>query len=128
MLHTVGLGWLVGLNTVVNLRLLGVGKRVPFGSFEKLFPMMWWGFWLNLATGIILFCLDADHKGHQWIFYAKLGSVVLAMYVLTVERNYIRSDDFQESDTAAKARRYAWASLSLWWIATATGRLMAYVG
>jgi hypothetical protein len=29
MLHTVGLGWLVGLNTVVNLRLLGVGKRVP---------------------------------------------------------------------------------------------------
>jgi hypothetical protein len=27
MLHTVGLGWLVGLNTVVNLRLLGVGKR-----------------------------------------------------------------------------------------------------
>jgi hypothetical protein len=24
MLHTVGLGWLVGLNTVVNLRLLGV--------------------------------------------------------------------------------------------------------
>jgi hypothetical protein len=89
MLHTVGLGWLVGLNTVVNLRLLGVGKRVPFGSFEKLFPMMWWGFWLNLATGIILFCLDADHKAHQWIFYAKLGSVVLAMFLLTAERNYI---------------------------------------
>ena len=65
MLHTVGLGWLVGLNTVVNLRLLGVGRRVPFGSFEKLFPMMWWGFWLNLATGIILFCIDADHKGHR---------------------------------------------------------------
>jgi hypothetical protein len=33
---------------------------VPLGSFEKWFPMMWWGFWLNLTTGIILFCLDAD--------------------------------------------------------------------
>jgi hypothetical protein len=129
MLHTVGLGWLVGLNTVVNLRLLGVGRRVPFGSFEKLFPMMWWGFWLNLATGIILFCLDADHKAHQWIFYAKLGSVVLAMFLLTAERNYMRSDEFPKTDpTPARARRYAWASLSLWWIATATGRLMAYVG
>ena len=42
MLHTVGLGWLVGLNTVVNLRLLGVGKCVPFATFERLFPMMWW--------------------------------------------------------------------------------------
>ena len=83
---------------------------------------------MNLATGIILFCLDADHKGHQWIFYAKLGSVVLAMYVLTAERNYIRSDDFRKGDTAAKARRDTWAPLSLWGIATATGRLMAYVG
>jgi hypothetical protein len=128
MLHTVGLGWLVGLNTVVNLRLLGMGKRVPFGTFEKLFPMMWWGFWLNLATGIILLCLDADHKGHQWIFYVKLASVVLAMFLLTAERNFIRSE-FPNTDPAPlKARRYAWASLSLWWIATATGRLMAYVG
>jgi hypothetical protein len=39
MLHTVGLGWLVGLNTVVNLRLLGVGKRVPFATFEKFFVL-----------------------------------------------------------------------------------------
>lgn len=130
MLHTVGLGWLVGLNTVVNLRLLGIGKGVPFGTFEKLFPMMWWGFWLNLATGIVLFCLDADHKGHQWIFYAKLGSIVLAMFLLTAERNYMfRSGEFPKTDPVpSKARRFAWASLALWWIATATGRLMAYVG
>jgi hypothetical protein len=40
MLHTVGLGWLVGLNTVVNLRLLGEGRRVPFGVFESLFCQM----------------------------------------------------------------------------------------
>src|SRR5262245_36566491 len=85
MLDTVGLGWLVGLNTVVNLRLLGVGKRVPFAIFERLFPMMWWGFWLNLVTGIVLFCLDASHKGHQWIFAMKLGSVAAAMFILQGE-------------------------------------------
>ena len=130
MLHTVGLGWLVGLNTVVNLRLLGVGKRVPFATFEKLFPMMWWGFWLNLFTGIILFCLDAQHKGHQWIFYAKLASVIVAMCLLQAERHCMfRNGAFPTVDPApAKARRYAWASIGLWWIATATGRLMAYVG
>ena len=122
MLHTVGLGWLVGLNTVVNLRLLGVGKRVPFATFEKLFPMMWWGFWLNLTTGIILFCLDAQHKGHQWIFYLKLASIFVEMFLLQAERNCMfRNGAFPTVDPApAQARRYAWASIGLWWIA---GRL-----
>jgi hypothetical protein len=51
------------------------------------------------------------------------------MFLLTAERNYIHSDEFPKTDpTPVKARRYAWASLSLWWIATLTGRLMAYVG
>ena len=130
MLHTVGLGWLVGLNTVVNLRLLGVGKRVPFATFEKLFPMMWWGFWLNLATGVVLFCLDANHKGHQWVFGVKIGSIILAMFLLQGERSYMfRSGEFPKVDPVpSKGKRYAWASLAMWWVATATGRLMAYVG
>jgi hypothetical protein len=130
MLHTVGLGWLVGLNTVVNLRLLGVGKRVPLETFESLFPMMWWGFWLNLWTGVILFCLDAGHKAHQWVFWAKIVAIALALVTLQGERNYLfRSGEFPGGDlVSAKGKRYAWASLTLWWIATATGRLTAYIG
>jgi hypothetical protein len=84
----------------------------------------------NLATGIILFCLDADHKAHQWIFGVKIGSIVLAMYLLQSERYYMfRSGECPSVDPVpSKGKRYAWASLGLWWIATATGRLMAYVG
>jgi hypothetical protein len=76
---------------------------------------MWWGFWLNLATGIILFCLDANHKGHQWIFYVKLGSVALAMVLLQAERNYMfRSGEFPSVDPVPPTgRRDAWASLSI---------------
>lgn len=121
MLHTVGLGWLVGLSTVVNLRLLGVGRQVPFAMFEKLFPMMWWGFWLNLSTGLILFALDAPHRGHQWIFGAKLAAVVVAMVLLTREQRFTEP-------LPGRARGYAWAMLALWAAATATGRLTAYVG
>jgi len=120
-LHTVGLGWLVGLSTVVNLRVLGVARQVPFASFEKLFPMMWWGFWLNLSTGIVLFCLDATHRSHQWIFWAKLACVALAMVLLARERHFT-------DPLPARARRYAYALLGLWAAATATGRLTAYVG
>lgn len=130
MLHTVGLGWLVGLSTVVNLRLLGVGARVSIATFERLFPMMWWGFWLNLATGVILFCLDATHKGHQWIFWLKIASIIAAMILLQRERDYLfRSGQFPaDGSIPSKGRRYAWAMFALWWVATAAGRLTAYIG
>jgi len=131
MLHTVGLGWLVGLNTVVNLRLLGVGKRVPLDVFESLFPLMWWGFWLNLVTGVILFCLDAVHKAHQWIFGVKLLSIALALVVLLRERHELarqRESRIGAEVELATARQYAWLSFALWAVATTTGRLMAYVG
>ena len=127
MLHTVGLGWLVGLNMVVNLRMLGVGRRVPVAELEPLFPMMWWGFWLNLGTGLVLFCLDATHKAHQWIFWIKLASIALALVVLTRQRRYLSGvGQPGEPQVAATGRRYAWLSSMLWVIATATGRLMAY--
>ena len=129
MLHTVGLGWLVGLNTLVNLRVLGVGKRLPVDALEPLFPLMWWGFWLNLVTGLILFCLDALHKAHQWIFWVKLLSIVLALLVMQHERRSLFGGGVQAgAEASAGARRYAWGSSLLWVIATATGRLMAYVG
>jgi hypothetical protein len=35
---------------------------------------------LNLTTGVILFCLDAQHKAHQWIFWAKLASIALMTF------------------------------------------------
>jgi hypothetical protein len=128
MLHTVGLGWLVGLNTVVNLRMLGVGRRVPIAELEPLFPMMWWGFWLNLGTGIILFCLDATHKAHQWIFWVKLLSIAVALVVLQRERRFLFHGSAGPADDviSTTGRRFAWGSSILWVIATATGRLMAY--
>ena len=128
MLHTVGLGWLVGLNTVVNLRVLGVGARVPLDELRPLFRLMWFGFALNLATGVILFCLDATHKAHQWVFWAKIVSIVLALGVLQREKHLFFDHDVEHGALPAAAKRWAWVSIGLWLVATATGRLTAYIG
>jgi len=130
MLHTVGLGWLVGLNVLVDLRLLGVGRGVPAAVLQSLFPKMMWGFWVNLTTGLILFALDATHKAHQWIFWVKLALVAVAMFNIRQTRLYLAANQTLPvaGPMPARARGYAWVSLVLWWAATATGRLMAYVG
>jgi hypothetical protein len=130
MLHTVGLGWLVGLNTVVALRLLGVGRSVPLDVFQELFPKMWWGFWLNLVTGVVLFSIDADHKAYQWVYWVKLTAVTLAMVNLVRTRQYIEAQSSSRAQATGSdgGRGFAWVALVLWAVATTAGRMMAYVG
>ena len=58
-LHTVGLGVLVGANWALDFRLLGVAPRVPLAPLRRLFPLMWFGFWINAVTGVLLLMADA---------------------------------------------------------------------
>ncbi len=80
--HTLGMGILVGFNWALDLRLLGVGRQVPVRALGKFFPVMWIGFWLNLATGLLLLAADATTKMTSWVFGVKMFFIVLAMIVL----------------------------------------------
>ena len=63
-LHTIGLGVLVGGNAVLDLRLLGYGKAIPRAPLEKLFPVMWIGFWVNAISGVALRRRRHDEGNH----------------------------------------------------------------
>lgn len=80
--HTLGMGILVGFNWALDLRLLGVGRRIPIRAMEAFFPVMWIGFWLNLVTGLVLLAADASTKMTSWVFGVKMLFIVLAMLVL----------------------------------------------
>ncbi len=69
-LHTMGLGVLVGASTVLALRLLGCAPRIPLEPLQALFPIMWFGFWVNAITGVALFVADATTKGTTTVFMA----------------------------------------------------------
>src|SRR5678815_2861685 len=80
-LHTLGLGVLVGGNAVLDLRLLGWGTGIPLAPLERLFPVMWAGFWVNAISGVALFVADATTKGTTSVFMAKLVIIVIAVVV-----------------------------------------------
>lgn len=90
--HTLGMGILVGFNWAVDLRLLGVGKRIPIRAMEAFFPVMWVGFWLNLVTGLVLLAADATTKMTSWVFGVKMLFIVLAMLVLWKLRKTVFSN------------------------------------
>lgn len=86
--HTLGMGILVGFNWALDLRLLGIGRRIPIRPMKSFFPVMWFGFWLNLITGLLLLAADATTKMTSWVFGVKMFFIVLSMIVLVkLERN-----------------------------------------
>jgi hypothetical protein len=126
-LHTAGLGILVGFNWAVDLRLLGFASYVPVKSMERFFPIMWWGFWINLVSGIVLLIADATTKMTSWVFGVKMIFVILGMIVLRM----IQTKVYESKDLKAVpvgARTLAGISVACWVLATTAGRLMAYLG
>ena len=124
-LHTVGLAIVVGVNVVVDLRLLGRAPRIPVSSLRTLFPIMWWGFALNFATGLLLFMADATTKAGQRVFYVKLACIALALIVARTVSN--RMSPQNDTSVTANLRSLAVLSLFLWAGAIIAGRLMAYL-
>ncbi|HEY7188011.1 MAG TPA: DUF6644 family protein [Vicinamibacterales bacterium] len=125
-LHTVGLGVLVGANWMVDLRVLGFARALPLSLFERAFPIMWTGFWLNAATGVLLFVADPA-KATTTIFMWKLAIIAVSvMALMTLKRKLYGKPVHMDHATGA-IKAVAAVSILLWVAAIATGRWMAYV-
>ena len=126
-LHTVGLGIVVGMSAIIDCRVLGMGRTIPLVDLQRLFRIMWWGFGLNAATGLVLFIAAAADKAYQKIFYVKLGCIVLALLTSSrIRRTVFGTAVDLSGPMPQNAKFLAVASLVLWMGAIVTGRLMAY--
>jgi hypothetical protein len=126
-LHTLGLGVFVGGNAVFALRLLGWGKAIPLAPLERLFPVLWAGFWVNAISGIALFVADATTKGTTWVFMTKLAIIVIGVGLLIALRRTVYGHGGALASETPTSKALAAASLALWFLAIVTGRYMAYV-
>src|ERR1700680_4809795 len=80
LFHTFGLALLVGANVVVDLCLLGIARGIPLAPLKRLFGIMWMGFVINAATGLLL-VFDYPTKSLTNLdFYIKLAVIGLAVW------------------------------------------------
>ena len=79
LLHTIGMGFVVGINACINVRILGFAPAVRLSALEKFLPVLWIGFWVNAATGVILVAVDATQKFVNPVFYVKMIFIALAL-------------------------------------------------
>lgn len=127
-LHTFGMAILVGASSVLDLRLLGIGRRIALGPMRTLFRVMWLGFWLNAVTGSILFASEATALGTSRLFIAKLSFVALGVVATLLMERHLYGAGADPKTVSGAARRLAIVSLLAWLAAITAGRLLAYVG
>ena len=120
---------MVGINAGIDLRILGIAPALPLAPMERFLPILWVGFWVNAATGVILVVADATTKLSNPDFYVKMVFIALAIINLRMLRNRVFRDPLIDKEPlSTNAKILAVTSLIFWLGAITAGRLMAYVG
>jgi hypothetical protein len=124
-LHAVGLVFTAGPSAVVSLRLLGVGRRLPVAPLDRVFPVIWIGFWTSLVSGLVMLAVDATTKLANPLFGVKMIFVAASVMLMVLVRRLVKRQDAARPEQV-RGRWLAAASLICWAGAIAAGRFMAY--
>lgn len=128
-LHTLGMSIVAGGSAAIDLVLLGFWPKASIKPLGRLFPLIWWGFWLNAATGLVLLVADATTKLTNWDFGVKMIFVFSGVAVLyRTQKRVFDNPELDQAPLPGDAKRLAWLSLVCWFAAITAGRLLAYVG
>ena len=127
ILHTVGMAFLVGTTIAINLRLLGMGRDIPISAIARFAPVMWLGFWINVLSGIALVIATPAKALTNWVFYVKIGFILLALLNAWVLQRQVFDDPaVDDKPVSARGKLLAVTSMLFWVGAVITGRLLAY--
>jgi hypothetical protein len=126
-IHAIGMAALVGASTVIALRLLGVAPDLPLAPLERLYRFIWWGFWIQVVTGLLLLIGYPTKSLTNWDFYLKIVLIVFGMVAMQLIRKRVFGDPSRsEADMMNRGRTLAMLSLLLWLAVVTSGRMLAY--
>jgi len=129
--HIVGLALLFGSIAIVDLRLLGAGRRIPAAALVGYaVPWSLLGFVVAACSGLLMFTAHAGEYLEQPVFLLKMTLILLAgtnaalLRVGVVQRASAWAAD---AVPPTRVRVAAALSLALWIGVIACGRLLAYL-
>jgi hypothetical protein len=125
--HTIGMGFVAGINAAIALRILGVATAIPMSEVRRFLPVMWLMFWVNAASGVALLIGYPTKALTNPDFYLKLVFIAAGLLVLRqVERRVLNHAGTPDEEVVRRARGFAVASLVCWGGSITAGRLLAY--
>jgi hypothetical protein len=126
-LHFIGLTLLLGVLTLIVLKVVGVVPSVTYDALDRLLPWAILGFGLNTFTGMAFFAAAPYQYIHNVAFYYKLAFILAAGLVTIV---YTLDPSWAHEDVKAKphAKVLAGAALFLWIGVMYWGSMLPFIG
>ena len=127
-LHTLGLAIVAGLSVAVNIWVIAHVARFAARPVETLYPVIWIGFSINLASGLLLLVAYPTKALTDPVFYAKLLLIAAAL----VELEWLRPRLLGATSKGAvwpadlRTRVIAACAIVAWVGAVFAGRMLAY--
>jgi uncharacterized membrane protein len=129
-IHFVGLSLLFGVVLLVDLRMLGFMKSIPFSTLHRLLPWGILGFGVNVVTGILFFIgapptFYVDNPTFIWKLVLILVAGANALYFTVFDQPWALGSD----DTPPMAAKVAAASgIVLWTGVIYCGQMLPFLG
>jgi hypothetical protein len=122
-LHAIGMGFMAGIASMINLRVLGVVPAVPLNRLAGFLPVAWTALFINVVSGVLLLIGYPTKALTNPVFYIKLACIGGGIWVLCwLRRRYL----LVAAEVSPRAIQLAVLGTVLWITAIVTGRLLAY--
>jgi hypothetical protein len=128
--HFTGLSLWVGTIVLVDLNLLGIGKKssTSFQLSDALFIWNWIGFAIAVTGGFLLFSVSAETYLTNIAFLTKLGLLIPSGLVLHIVIQQKAPAWEKAAETPAIAKVAGCTELLLWLCVATAAVLIPYVG
>jgi hypothetical protein len=129
-LHFIGLVLLFGIVLLVDLRVLGMMKSVPFSTLHRLLPWAILGYTLNTVTGMLFFVAGWDMMyTTSPVFHWKLALIVVAGANALYFTMFDAPWSLGAGDSAPATAKFAAASAIALWIGVIfCGHMLPFIG
>jgi hypothetical protein len=131
LLHIFGIAALFGGATIIDLRLLGVWRRIPIAAIsETAVPVSRAGFFLAASTGVGLLATNStEYVGNPFLLvkFAAIAAGLINVGLLNLSPAW-KAHRLRELQPGERRRLAIFGGISLatWILAVAAGRLIAY--
>ncbi|MCH7660348.1 MAG: hypothetical protein IH933_07095 [Euryarchaeota archaeon] len=131
LVHVLGIALLFGSITVLDLRLVGVWRKIPLSAIAvPAVAVAATGLAVAVTSGVFLFSAQATEYLGNPFFYYKLGAIALGVFNLALLHYSPSWKALKRGELPDKLHgRLALAggaSLLIWLAAIASGRMIAY--
>ena len=82
-IHSIGMAIVVGVCVMLSARLLGFQRNLSLASSDDLMRLAWWGFYINLASGILLYIAQPRRELMTLVYWFKMIAIVFAVITMS---------------------------------------------